>query len=36
MRRCITGCQRDLLGEEVGPVSDLWVLPPVTRILRRQ
>jgi hypothetical protein len=27
---------RDLLGEEVGPVSDLWTLPAVTRILRRQ
>ncbi|MBI5459418.1 hypothetical protein [Methanobacterium sp.] len=28
--------RRDLLGEEVGPVEELWQLPSVLRILRKQ
>jgi len=27
--------RRDLLGEEVGPVEELWQLPSVSRILRK-
>lgn len=28
--------RRDLLGEEVGPVEELWQLPSVSRIFRKQ